>query len=156
MEPQFPTAYAATALPEILLAVGAMALLMYGVFRAKDPAGTVSGLSVLLLAAAAATVVFGSTGIELAFGDSFVVDPFARFMKVLTLVGSAVTIIMSVHYMRAERIERFEYPILVVLATLGMMMMISANDLIALYMGLELQSLPLYVLAAIRVVSRNS
>ena len=71
-------------------------------------------------------------------------------MKVLALIGSAVAIIMSVRFhARLERIERFEYPILVVLATLGMLMMISANDLVSLYLGIELQSLALYVVAAI-------
>jgi NADH-quinone oxidoreductase subunit N len=155
MEPQFPTADAAAAMPEILLAAGAMALLMFGAFRAKDPTATVSSLSVLLLIAAG-LVVFGSTGTLHAFAQTFVVDPFARFMKVLALIGSGVTIIMSVHYMRMERIERFEYPILVVLATLGMMMMISANDLVTLYVGLELQSLALYVVAALNRDSARS
>ncbi len=70
-------------------------------------------------------------------------------MKVLALIGSGVAIVLSVGYARAERFERFEYPILIIIATLGMMMMISANDLIALYLGLELQSLALYVVAAI-------
>src|SRR5690606_18691186 len=83
------------------------------------------------------------------FGGSFVVDGFARFAKVLTLVGSAAALLMSGDYLRRAGINRFEYPILILLATTGMMMMISANDLIALYLGLELQSLSLYVVAAI-------
>ena len=70
-------------------------------------------------------------------------------MKVLALIGSAVAIVMSIGYARAQKFERFEYPVLIVIATLGMMMMISANDLIAVYLGLELQSLALYVIAAI-------
>ena len=76
-------------------------------------------------------------------------DPFARFMKVLVLIGSIAAIIMSTGYARDQGFARFEYPLLIVIATLGMMMMISANDLIALYLGLELQSLSLYVIAAI-------
>jgi NADH-quinone oxidoreductase subunit N len=149
MEPQFPSADAGVALPEILLAVGAMAFLMLGVFRKKEPAALINGLCIALLLAVGAVVLFGTSGTVLAFGDSFIVDPFARFMKLLTLGGSAVAILLSIHFMRAERIARFEYPILVVLATLGMMMMISANDLVSLYMGLELQSLALYVVAAL-------
>ena len=149
MEPQFPSVDAGIALPEILLAVGAMAFLMLGVFRKKEPAALVNGLCIALLLVVGAVVLLGTNGTVLAFGDSFIVDPFARFMKLLTLGGSAVAILLSIHFMRAERIARFEYPILVVLATLGMMMMISANDLVSLYMGLELQSLALYVVAAL-------
>ncbi|MGB3036714.1 MAG: NADH-quinone oxidoreductase subunit NuoN, partial [Methyloceanibacter sp.] len=78
----------------------------------------------------------------------FIVDPFARVLKLLTLTGSAVTLIMSIDYWRGEGRLKFEFPVLVLLATTGMLMMISANDLIALYVGLELQSLALYVVAA--------
>jgi NADH-quinone oxidoreductase subunit N len=78
-----------------------------------------------------------------------VFDRFARAMKVLALIGSGIAIVMSIGYARAQKFERFEYPILIVIATLGMLMMISANDLIAVYLGLELQSLSLYVVAAI-------
>jgi NADH-quinone oxidoreductase subunit N len=83
------------------------------------------------------------------FNGSFVVDDFARFMKVLALIASGAAIVMSMDYLRRQGLTRFEYPILIVLATIGMMMMISANDLIALYLGLELQSLSLYVIASI-------
>jgi NADH-quinone oxidoreductase subunit N len=84
------------------------------------------------------------------FEGAFVSDSFTRFMKVLALIGSLAALGLSLDWMRAMKAERFEYPVLVVLATLGMMLMISANDLIGLYLGLELQSLSLYVLAAIR------
>ena len=94
-------------------------------------------------------MIFGGGGRVTAFGGAFVVDTFARVMKVLILFGSAAAITLSVHFMKQEKIEKFEYPILVLLATVGMMMMVSANDLISLYMGLELQSLALYVVAAI-------
>ena len=77
------------------------------------------------------------------------VDPFARFLKLLALTGSAVAILMSLDYLKAEKQERFEYPILILLSTTGMLMLISAADLIALYLGLELMSLALYVVAAI-------
>ena len=82
------------------------------------------------------------------FGGSFIVDEFARFLKILALVGSAAAIAMSIDYARREAQERFEYSVLILLSTLGMLMLISAADLIALYLGLELMSLPLYVVAA--------
>ena len=82
------------------------------------------------------------------FNGSFVVDNFARFLKILALAGSAAAIAMSLDYAKHERQQRFEYAVLIVLSTLGMMMLISAADLIALYLGLELMSLPLYVVAA--------
>ena len=145
-----------TALPEVMLAVGAMALLMYGVFRGERSADTVGWLSVILLILAAVVVVLVTPESATAFGGSFVVDSFSHFMKVLTLVASAVAIIMSVRFVKTERFQKFEYPILIVLATLGMLMMISAADLIALYMGLELQSLSLYVIASINRDSLRS
>jgi NADH-quinone oxidoreductase subunit N len=86
----------------------------------------------------------------LAFGGLFIVDSFASFMKPLVLLGAALAIIMSVDYIEREKFARAEYPVIMLFATLGMMLMISANDLIALYVGLELQSLSLYVAAAIR------
>ena len=82
------------------------------------------------------------------FDGSFVVDIFARFLKVLALAGSAAAIMMSIDYAKRGRQQRFEYSVLILLSTLGMMMLISAADLIALYLGLELMSLPLYVVAA--------
>ena len=136
------------ALPEIVLAVGAMALLMFGVFRkecsARDTSIGALGLFVLV----AALLVVEPNETTLAFGGSFVIDGFTKFMKLLTLLAAAAAIIMSLNFIRREGIDRFEFPILIVLATLGMFMMISANGLIALYMGLELQSFALYVIAA--------
>ena len=136
------------ALPEAVLAVGALVLLMIGAFGGERTTPLVTGLAVALLAAAGAILIFsGASGTT--FNGAFVLDPFARFMKVLVLIGSAAAIVMSVGFARREKFERFEYPVLIVIATLGMLMMISANDLIALYLGLELQSLSLYVVAAI-------
>jgi len=137
------------ALPEIWLAVAAMALIMFGVFRREESTDLVNSMSVLVLAITAGFIVLGSEGRELAFQGAFVVDGFARLMKILVLIGSAAAVALSVHFMKVERIERFEYPVLILLATLGMLMMISANDMIGLYLGLELQSLALYVVAAI-------
>jgi len=142
-------------LPEIVLAVLAMALLMFGAFRKGDVARPVTLAAIVSLGLVAVLVIWGGGGE--AFAGAFVVDNFARLMKVLTLFGSAVAIILSVNFMKHTAIARFEYAILIMLATTGMMMMISANSLIALYMGLELQSLALYVVAAIdRDSSRSS
>jgi NADH-quinone oxidoreductase subunit N len=136
------------ALPELVLAVGAMVLLMIGVFRERAvPA--VNWLSILLLIAAGAIIVWLPGERLEAFGGSFVLEPFARFLKLLALVGSATAILMSLDYLEREKQNRFEYPILILLSTAGMLMLISAADLIALYLGLELMSLSLYVVAAI-------
>ncbi len=143
--------------PEIALAVMSMALLMIGVFRKEKSADLVSTLSLLALAITAFMVIFGTgEGRIEAFGGAFVVDGLARVMKALVLFASGLAIIMSVHFMKWERMERFEYPLLIVLATLGMMAMISAGGLISLYLGLELQSLSLYVLAAMNRESVRS
>ena len=139
----------APALPEMALAVMSMALLMLGVFFRNRASDIVNTLALLALAATAVLVLLGGRhGAALAFGGVFVVDSLARIMKLLVLFATALAIIMSVGFMKAERIERFEYPVLMLLSALGMMMMVSANGLIALYLGLELQSLALYVLAA--------
>jgi NADH-quinone oxidoreductase subunit N len=124
-----------------------MVLLLVGVSTRKEQAELILWAAVLFLALAGFFVLRESGTITL-FGDSFIVDPFARALKLLTLTGSAVTLIMSIDYWRGEGRLKFEFPILVLLATTGMLMMISANDLIALYVGLELQSLALYVVAA--------
>ena len=144
------------AVPELMLAIGAMALLMIGVFSSGARANTVvTGLAVAILAAACGwLLLLGENG--MAFGAAFVSDPFARFMKVLTLIGSLVALIMSVGFAREEKFDKFEYPVLIMLSTLGMLLIVSANDMIALYLGFELQSLALYVIAAINRESLRS
>ncbi len=133
------------ALPEILLALGAMGLLMLGAYRERS-SDLVSLGAVMLLAAAAFIAISLPDGTT--FGGSFVIDGFARFLKALAFVASAVAIVMSLHYQTVEKQRIFEYPILIMLSAVGMGMMISATDLIALYLGLELMSLSLYVVAA--------
>src|SRR3954466_550008 len=137
------------ALPEIVLALGAMALLMVGAFRGEQATKSIDGAAILLLIFTGAVIVWLPAGRLVTFGDSFVVDNFARFLKLLALTGSATAILMSTDYLAAQKQQRFEYSILILLATTGMMMLISAADLIALYLGLELMSLALYVVAAI-------
>ena len=139
----------APALPEILLAVGSMVLLMIGVYGGEKSNTTVTGLSIALLIVAVFMIFQNGNDVTTTFDGGFIVDPFANLMKILTLIGSIAAIAMSIAFVRRENFDRFEYPVLIVLATLGMMMMISANDLIALYLGLELQSLALYVVAAV-------
>ena len=136
-------------LPELILSIGAMALLMLGVFARRERGELILWLAVLLLVVAGLFVAT-SFGTAMLFGDSFIVDPFARMLKLLTLTGAAAALIMSLDYWRERGGVKFEFAVLVLLATTGMMMMISANDLIALYVGLELQSLALYVVAAFR------
>ena len=135
-------------LPEIVLGLGAMALLMFGVYRGERSVRTIDYASVALLIIAGLIVLTLPAGKLVTFDGSFVVDGFARFLKVLAIIGSAAAILMSIDHAERERQQRFEYSILIVLSTLGMLMLISAADLIALYVGLELMSLPLYVVAA--------
>ncbi|MFC4173347.1 NADH-quinone oxidoreductase subunit NuoN [Microvirga sp. GCM10011540] len=148
MNPAFTIPAFGPLLPEIILAVGVLVLILFGAFRGER---SVEGMNVIALALLAvaflAVLMLPSERVETMAG-SFVVDGFAKFMKSLTLIASACGVILSMDYMRRERIARFEYPILIVLSTIGMLMVISANDLIALYLGLELLSLSSYVIAA--------
>src|SRR5262245_34224568 len=137
-------------LPEIVLALGAMALLMLGVYhRSERLESLTNACAIALLVLVGILVLLLPSGRLVSFGGSFVVDGFARVMKILSLIGSAAAIAMSPSYLAAEKQEKFEYAILILLSTLGMMLLASAADLIALYLGLELMSLSLYVLAAI-------
>ncbi len=132
--------------PESTLAVGGLVLLMLGAFMGEKSARLVSILSVGLLVAATAVTVTGPLGT--AFNGAYVADPLAVYGKALIFLSSAVAIVMGDGWMRREKIVRFEYPILIVLASAGMGMMASSGDLISLYIGIELHSLALYVLAA--------
>ncbi|MGG7517172.1 NADH-quinone oxidoreductase subunit NuoN [Allorhizobium undicola] len=132
--------------PELLLAVGALALLMIGVFTGR--ASFVSALAVILMLVAGLFILLAPAE-GVAFAGAYIADGYARFMKVLALVGSIVTLMMATGLAKANNLDKFEFPVLVVLATLGIMLMISANSLISLYLALELQSLALYVVAAI-------
>jgi NADH-quinone oxidoreductase subunit N len=150
MPPLMPAA------PEIFLAVASMALLMLGVFSGPKSARMVSWLSVIALLVCGAILSSVVDGRTTTFGGQFVVDDFAHYMKWLVLIGSALAIVMSMRFNEQAGIDRFEFPVLIVFATLGMLMMVSANDLISLYVGLELQSLSLYVVASFRRDSRRS
>lgn len=136
-------------LPEISLAIAAMLLLMYGVFGG-DKGETAGWLAIAALFATGVLVLSQTFGAAQLFDGAVIVDPFARFMKILILIGSALTIVLSFDYLRDAGILKFEYHVLVLLSTLGMMLMASSNNLISLYLSLELQSLAAYVLAAFR------
>jgi NADH-quinone oxidoreductase subunit N len=136
------------ALPEIWLACAAMALLLLGVYRGQGRERLVSWLAVLTLIVAFFLVAKVGIARQVGFYGLFVVDSFGAFMKTLVLAGSGVAIVMAMRFNEREGIGRFEFPVLVLLATTGMLTMVSANDLITVYIGLELQSLALYVVAA--------
>ncbi|MGL4236980.1 NADH-quinone oxidoreductase subunit NuoN [Tabrizicola sp.] len=146
-----------TLLPEIVLAGYAMAALMVAVYTTKDKlAPTLVWATAGLFVVLAFYVGVSGTGERLVFNGLFIDDPFARFAKVTILVSAAAVLVMSQDYMTRRDLLRFEYPILVTLAVVGMMVMVSSADLITLYMGLELQSLSLYVVAAMRRDSARS
>ena len=138
------------ALPEIFLACAGMALLMFAAFRGDGVTRSTCHLTVASFVVAAVLVIGFVDTPAVTFGGLFVVDSFGAFMKTLVLLGSALAVIMSIGFIEREQMARPEYPVLFLFATLGMLMMISANDLISLYVGLELQSLSLYVVAAFR------
>jgi NADH-quinone oxidoreductase subunit N len=138
------------ALPEIVVLAGALLLLFVGAIRGERMAPVVEGGAILLLVLVAVLVVVAGGDRVETFGGSFVVDAFARFLKLLALGGAAVALLMSIGFLRHEKLQSYEFGILVLTATAGMMTMISANDLITLYLGVELMSLSLYVMAAIQ------
>ena len=144
-------------LPEILLALFAIFALLGGVYTGKDGvASTLVWLTSAAMVALAAWIGLTGEGANVAFNGMFSDDGFSRFAKVVILLSTAAVLIMGEGYMSKRGLLRFEYPILVALSVVGMMMMVSAGDLMALYMGLELQSLALYVVASLRRDSARS
>ncbi len=135
-----------TLLPELILAVGAMVLLLIGAVRGDRSTPLLSILAALLIAASAYFSFVGPNAT--AFHGAFVVDGFVRFIKAAILWSSFACVLMAQRFFADEKQSRFELPVLMLLATCGMSLMVSAQSFVALYMGLELQSLSLYVLAA--------
>ena len=146
------------AIPEIFLACAGMALLMLGVFQGNRSLRSLSWLTVASFAVTAVLLYIfaGWDSRVIAFEGMFVADSFALFAKLFILLGSAVAVILSMDYLERENAARFEYPVVILFATVGMMMMVSANNLMSLYVGLELQSLSLYIAAAFRRDSLRS
>ena len=138
-------------MPEVGLSLFALAALMFGAFFGKDRVAVpVLWLSVIALLAAGVAVGWGGRPDAQAFFGMFIDDAFARFAKVTVLLSAAAVLAIGQDYMARRDLLRFEYPVLIALAVVGMMIMVSAGDLMSLYMGLELQSLALYVVASLR------
>ena len=134
--------------PEIFLSLSIMFLLILGVFK-KDSSKLIQNSSLIVLLITAVITFNETLGIneKLLFNDSVIIDYLSSFMKIMTLLAAFLVLVISSNYLRTFKIYKIEYPILILSSVLGMMIMISSNDLIVFYMGLELQSLALYVLA---------
>ncbi|NBT31175.1 MAG: NADH-quinone oxidoreductase subunit N, partial [Rhodobacteraceae bacterium] len=138
-------------LPEILIAVYAMLALIGAVYTSKDEAAPfLTWLTAGIFVVVAGWIGYNGVGTQTAFSGAYVEDGYGRFAKVVILLSAAAVLAMSQDYMSRRGLLRFEYPLLVALSVVGMMVMVSAGDLMALYMGLELQSLALYVVASLR------
>ena len=135
----------ALSLPEAILAVGALILLLIGAFRGDRSLGLLSWLCVGLYAAAGLALL-GPEGVG--YDGLYVADGFSTFLKALIFLSAAAATILALPYMKRSHSARFEYPVLLLLGATGMGMMVSASDMLSLYVGLELQSLAAYVLAA--------
>ncbi len=143
-----------TILPELMLAVYAMVALLAAVYTGKDKlAGLITWATAIVMVALAFMIATNGPGGQSAFGGSFTVDAFSRFAKVAILLAAAAVLLVGQATMEKRGLLRFEFPILTSLSVVGMMVMVSAGDLMVLYMGLELQSLALYVIAG---MNRNS
>ncbi len=135
-------------LPEIFISFSIMFLLILGVFK-KNSSKFIQNISLLVLLITAVIIFNETLGIEeiILFNGSVIIDYLSSFMKIVTLLATFLALVISSNYLRSLKIFKIEYPILILSSVLGMMIMISSNDLIVFYMGLELQSLALYVLA---------
>ena len=147
----------AIVLPELVMAIYTMLALLLAVYTGKDGlTQLVTWATAAVMVAVALWVALAGAGSQTAFGGLFIDDAFARFAKVAILLSGAAILLVSECYMAKRGLARFEYPLLIALATIGMMAMVSAGDLMSLYMGLELQSLALYVVAALDRDSKTS
>ena len=144
-------------LPEIMLSIMSMVLLMVGVFRKNENSyEIVSNLAIISLLLITAIILSGSISDGIAFGNSLIADSFSQYLKILILVSTIIILIVSNIYLKNIKLLKFEYVILILISVIGMMLMVSSNDLVTLYLSIELQSLPLYVLASIRNKSSKS
>lgn len=137
--------------PELILAIGALATLLIGVYWKSEHGGARVAMRIAfgLLIAGAAGAVWLAQGVGgTAFFGAFIADSYSLYAKTAVFLAAAVALLLASRYLESENLARFEYPVLILLAALGMAVMVSANDLITLYLGLELQSLALYILAA--------
>ena len=134
--------------PEIFLTLSIFVVLMVGVFL-KNTYSLVNKICVLIIICTGFLVFYSNETLEKIFLDSFIRDKFSNFIKILILISSLFVLFASQNFIKDMKISKFEYPILVLLSILGMFLMVSSNDLILFYLGLELQSLALYILASI-------
>ncbi len=135
-------------LPEVILSLGAIVLMLVAAWRGDEATGAISIASVALIVAAGFAAVLPPPGYGAGFDGLYTADAFAAFAKVLIYAATAVCIIIAPRFFAAGDRLRAEYPVLILLATAGAGMMVSAGDLLTLYIGLELQSLASYVLAS--------
>ena len=135
-------------LPEIFLTLSIFSILMIGVFI-KDSFNLIFNLSSLIILLTIAIILNNSNNLEKIFLESFIRDPFSNFFKILILVSSLFVLNSSKNFILDNKLAKFEYPIIILLSILGMFFMVSSNDIILFYLGLELQSLSLYILASI-------
>ena len=142
--------------PELILAIASMVLLLVGAFRGNDGTIALCRAAMLVYAITAVYLLAPCWTGEPVLNGMFVLDSFAGFIKLVILIGMLAVMGLSTGYLREESMTRFEYPVLMLTATLGMLMMVSAHDLLALYLGLELQSLSLYVMTAMKRDSTRS
>ena len=135
-------------LPELFLSLSIMFSLMIGVFKKKS-SKLIQNISLVILLITAVIIFNETLGINEVklFNNSIIIDYFSSLMKILTILSAFLVLAISSNYLKIFKIFKIEYPILILSSVLGMMIMISSNDLIVFYMGLELQSLALYVLA---------
>jgi len=135
-------------LPEIFISLSIMFLLVLGVFK-KDSSKLIFNISLLVLLITATITLNETSNIDriTLFNNSVVIDYMSSLMKIITLIGAFLVLVISSSYLKTFKIFKIEYPILILSSVLGMMVMISSNDLMVFYIGLELQSLALYVLA---------
>ncbi len=135
-------------LPEIFLSLSILTILMVGVFTKKS-FNLIFNLSSVILIITIAIILNNESSTEKIFLDSFVRDEFSNFFKILILASSLFVLNSSKNFIIDNKLDKFEYPIIILISILGMFFMVSSNDLILFYLGLELQSLALYILAAI-------
>ena len=144
-------------LPEIFLSLYVMVALVGAVYTLKDEiAQKVTWLTAFVFILLAFWMIFSEAQTEIAFGGMFINDAFSRFSKTIILLSGAVVLIMGQDYMGRRGFLRFEYPLILAFSVVGMMVMVSAGDLMAFYMGLELQSLALYIIVAFKRDSLKS
>ena len=135
-------------LPEIFLTLSIFSILMIGVFIKKS-FNLIFNLTSLIIVVTISIILTSSNNMEKIFLDSFTRDAFSNYFKILILLSSLFVLNSSKKFIVDNKLDKFEYPIIILLSILGMFFMVSSNDLILFYLGLELQSLSLYILASI-------